>query len=114
MSWEVWSMKVARGPDDQQVVFHQKFVEGQSYFDPYTQVGRARFLCQVLLRNRGYSTKVRSIIATRGELPAKREDQRVKVLRPHELPGYIMWFKDTRMDPSQTDGIRDYLKSMVA
>lgn len=91
----------------------REFVEDRDYFDPYTQVGRARFLCQVLLRERGHHTKVRSIIATKGKLPGKREDQYVKVLSPRELNGYIMWFKDPPMPQEEIAEIRDFLERRV-
>lgn len=90
----------------------REFVSEGNYFDPYVQVGRARFLCQVLLKDRGCSPKVRSIIATRGQLPAKRPDQYVKVLRPEQLAGYITWFKDPVLAPYEFDCVRAYLTQM--
>jgi hypothetical protein len=90
------------------------FVEAHNFFDPFTQVGRGRFLCQALLRERGYETKVRGIVATRSKLPGKRDDQFVKVLGPRELNGYILWFKSAPMTIVEINGIRDFFESRVA
>jgi hypothetical protein len=91
----------------------QQFVQDGDHFDPYTQVGRAGFLCKVLLKDRGYQTKVRTIIACRGQLPPKREDQYVKVLQLHKLNGYITWFKDASLDSRHYESVREFLSSHV-
>jgi hypothetical protein len=82
--------------------------------NPFTQVGRSSFLCKVLLRDEGYDTKVRSIIATCGKLPAKRGDQYVKVLRPDELTGYITWFKDPPLEKDHFEEAKRLLGLWVA
>lgn len=92
----------------------QQFVDEREHFDPFTQVGRSRFLCQILLRDAGCDTKVRSIIACKGKLPPKREDQYVKVLGIPELNGYITWFKDPPMAQERLEQVRRFLDMLVA
>jgi hypothetical protein len=88
----------------------QEFVDGGAHFDPFSQVGRSRFLCQVLLRDAGCDTKVRSIIACKGKLPPKRQDQYVKILQIPELNGYIRWFKDPPLHQNRFAEVKRFLE----
>jgi hypothetical protein len=86
-----------------------QFANSADHFNPYSQIGRARFLCQVQLQDHRCQAKVRSIIAFQGTLPPKRDDQYVKVLRLAELNGYITWFKDQPMSRDRLEAIRQFL-----
>jgi hypothetical protein len=71
-----------------------KFANSGDYYDPYTQVHWAGKLCHFFLSDAlGRKVRVREIIATAGRLPQKPTDNFVKILQPHKVSGYVMWFK---------------------
>lgn len=90
-----------------------RFAESGDYHNPYAQVSRARFLCQVLLRDRGHDVKVRGLIASAGQLPPREAGQYTKVLRPTDLIGYITWFRDKPFLADSFNEIRDFLELRV-
>jgi hypothetical protein len=77
------------------------FAEHGDYFDPYQQVKRANYLCYEILKSPLLNLKVRSIIAHRGEIPAKPTESHVKVLSIGQVNNYILWFKDKMFSDSQ-------------
>lgn len=91
-----------------------EFVQSQTYFDPYTQVSRARFLCQTMLRDRGLACRVRGVIASLGKIPPKKPDQYVKVVALQDLVRYILWFKEPPLIDSELRAIRSFLEYRVS
>lgn len=78
-------------------------------FDPYEQVGRANYLCYCILKEDLHiETKVRSILAYQGHLPAQTENNRyIKVVPLEQLLSYIRWFE--RQPPILTATQLDYI-----
>jgi hypothetical protein len=70
----------------------QQFAESGSYFNPYKQVRRARYACQLALGRRLGHIKVRNVIVSNAALPPKPSDIYVKILKPGHICGYILWF----------------------
>lgn len=86
------------------------FSDRGDYYNPFTQVRWAGRLCHFLLKAQLHrSIKVREIIATSGRLPPKPAGSFAKVQRPHEVAGYIEWFKP-ELDPSTVQQIVDVLR----
>lgn len=87
----------------------QQFVESGRFFDPYEQVGRANYLCYCILKEDLHiETKVRSILAYQGHLPAQTENNRyIKVVPLEQLLSYIRWFE--RQPPILTATQLDYI-----
>lgn len=69
------------------------FTDSGTFHDPYKQSDRASYLCYKMLKEAGLQTKVRTIIATQSQLPAKPANSYVKVLASHGVCGYIRYFK---------------------
>ncbi len=68
------------------------FADSGTFHDPYKQSDRASYLCYKMLKEAGLKTKVRTIIATQSQLPAKPANSYTKVLAPSSLCGYIRYF----------------------
>ena len=84
----------------------REFLESEAYFDPFDQVGRARFLCQCLLRDRGYEVTVRDIIAFRGSIPRKPERSYTKVIPVRRLSEHIVSHKERKFERHVVNGMK--------
>lgn len=88
----------------------QQFVESGQFYDPYEQVGRARYLCDCLLKEElNIPIEVRSILAYRGHLPQKTAGSRVKVLLIDGLANYINDFQFPMLSTLQLQTIINWL-----
>lgn len=74
-----------------------QFARSGAGLDPIKQVGRASYLVYDRLRSAGLNVKVRSIVATNGQLPPGTADK-VAVRRISQVRGYIQWFKSAGAD----------------
>ena len=93
----------------------QNFAEGTDHFDPFKQVGRARFLCQCLLRDCGYEITPRDIIANAGAYLSKPNGAYTKVLRPEAVVSYIRNHSSEHpLSCDQVAGIVSVLQRFVA
>ena len=63
--------------------------ESDSHHDPFDQSARAGYLCFDLLRQAFGTTRVRSVIAHLGSLPAAPRDTKVHAVRPENLRSFI-------------------------
>ena len=88
----------------------KEFIEHGDYFDPYQQVKRSSYLCYKFLENELHGTKVRSIIAYKGNIPPKPDDSFVKVLQFREVNSYILWFKENKLNNEQIRDLAEYLR----
>lgn len=80
------------------------------YYDPFIQVRWAGRLCHFFLKSHLHrSIKVREIISSSGSLPPKPTGSFAKVQRPHEVGGYIKWFKP-ELDQSTVEHIDEVLR----
>ncbi len=75
----------------------QKFVNDGDYFDPFSQVKRANYVCYTRL-GKEFGATVHSIIASAGYLPERPASSRAKVLSLADVNGYILWFKEQKHD----------------
>lgn len=87
-----------------------RFVASGAFHNPFDQVRRANYLCHSLLRASIGKTRVRSIIATDGQLPEAPSDSYVKVLRLDGLAGYIAGFRSAELSPSQFNRAREFFE----
>jgi hypothetical protein len=87
----------------------KEFVGSGNYFDPYQQVKRSSYLCYKLLEDKLQGAKVRSIIAYKGAIPDKPDDSYVKVLQFRKVNGYILYFKEKKLNDEQIIDLAEYL-----
>lgn len=88
------------------------FADSGTYHNPFDQVRRASYLCHAVLKEHFGNIRVRSIIACAGHLPAAGPEQaHVKVLRAHEINGYITWFKKEELPRERQTSLCSYFES---
>ena len=87
----------------------REFSEQGNYFDPYQQVKRSSYMCYKFLEDKLQGAKVRSIIAYKGSIPNKLNDSYAKVLKLHEVNGYILWFREKVLDDKKCESIAKLL-----
>lgn len=91
----------------------RRFVESGDFHDPFEQISRANYLCFDLLRQRFGKTRVRSIIASGGNLPPAPSDSYIKVLRPDDLARYIASFRNVELTPERLRDIYEFFERRV-
>jgi hypothetical protein len=111
---------VALGPAGVFVIetkhWSQSFVDSGNYHDPFDQVARAGYLCYDLLHEVFGKTKVRSLIACVGSLPAPPQDTKVKVVRPAGLCTFITEYAYGKQEltAEQIEQLRAFFERRVA
>jgi hypothetical protein len=91
----------------------RRFVESGDFHDPFQQLSRANYLCFDLLRQRFGKTRVRSIIASSGDLPPAPRDSYIKVLRPDDLARYIASFRIVELPPERLRDTYEFFERRV-
>lgn len=90
--------------------------EKGSHHDPYDQASRAGYLCYDLLRQRVGKTKVHSIIAHLGSLPAAPRETMVHAVRSGDLRSFITNWGHGRQElsPEQIQQLRPFFETRVS
>lgn len=91
----------------------QRFVASGEFFNPFDQVSRAGYLCYDLLRQRYGKIRVRSVIASFGDLPAPPSNSYVKVVRPESLANYIAGFQNVELSIAHFNELREFFERRV-
>jgi hypothetical protein len=92
----------------------RNFVETGAFHDPYDQSRRAGYLCYDLLRERFGKTRVQSVIASVGSLPAPPADTYVDVVRPDALTEYVTRHRKEQFDDSRFGELSSFFERRVA
>jgi len=85
------------------------FASDVTSFNPHDQVGRARHLCNVLLKDHGWHVPVRSVIALAGAAPPPVPGSYAKVLPIGEVRRFVEWFP-ARLAEGQVRAISAFLQ----
>lgn len=90
--------------------------ESGSHHDPFDQSARAGYLCYDLLKQKFGTTRVHSVIAHLGSLPAAPRDTKVHAVRPENLRSFITDYAHGRQELSaeQIQRLRPFFEGRVA
>lgn len=89
--------------------------EKGSHHDPFDQAARAGYLCYDLLKQKFGTTRVHSLIAHLGSLPAAPADTKVQTVRPENLRSLITdWgYGRQELSPERIQQLRPFFEARV-
>ena len=89
--------------------------ESGSHHDPFDQSARAGYLCYDLLKQKFGTTRVHSVIAYLGSIPAAPKDTKVHAMRPENLRSFITDWGHGRpeLSPEQIQQLRSFFDYRV-